>query len=90
MTTTIKATRRGILAAGSALGALSVTAAANAAKPVPAPVTETVWLDGEAPAHIDGATFGVPWPQGAIKANASFALGDLAAVVKERGLPDVE
>ena len=80
MTSTINATRRGILAAGSALGALSATSTANAAKKrtVAVPATETVWLDGAAPIHTDGVTFGVPWPQGAVKANATFALGDLA------------
>ena len=78
MTSTINATRRGILAAGSALGALSATSTANAAKKrtVAVPATETVWLDGAAPIHTDGVTFGVPWPQGAVKANATA--GDLA------------
>lgn len=42
------------------------------------PVAETGirWLDGAAPARFEGATFGVPWPRGTIKADTVFQLLD--------------
>lgn len=70
-------TRRSLMAGGATLGALAAGGAtvAKAAK-VAVPATQTVWLDKDAPAELSGATFGVPWPKGALKANSSFALGD--------------
>ena len=34
------------------------------------------WLDAKAPAVLDGATWGMPWPRGKVKAQTSFALRD--------------
>lgn len=35
---------------------------------------ELNWLDGTAPEALTGATWGVPWPRGAVKAGTPFAL----------------
>ncbi len=75
-----KLSRRELIAGAAAISlATGLAGSAQAkAKTMNAPATEAIWLDREAPAHIAGTTFGVPWPHGAVKANAQFALGDLA------------
>jgi hypothetical protein len=34
------------------------------------------WLENKAPADLEGATWGLPWPMGTVKADASFALSN--------------
>src|SRR5690606_14982220 len=36
------------------------------------------WLTGSAPGAKTGATFGLPWPQGALQASETLALRDAA------------
>jgi len=68
--------RRGFLqstAAASLATSLPAAQAATANLPGPAtPVADTPlrWLDGQAPARFEGATFGVPWPRGQIRSTA--------------------
>ncbi|TDE94950.1 hypothetical protein EXU48_09215 [Occultella glacieicola] len=66
--------RRTFLSTGAALGALAATgsgvtrAAASPREPAPVPSDGTVplrWLDGSA-GGVVGATWGVPWPAGAV------------------------
>jgi hypothetical protein len=38
------------------------------------PQTPVRWIDGDAPALSLGQTFGVPWPRGAVRANAPLSL----------------
>ncbi|MDR2675227.1 MAG: Tat pathway signal sequence domain protein [Opitutaceae bacterium] len=53
--------------------------ASGAAAPAPRPARGSVrWLDGVAPALNDGATWGMPWPRGAVANGAPFALRDAA------------
>ncbi|MEK6424285.1 MAG: Tat pathway signal sequence domain protein [Burkholderia gladioli] len=40
------------------------------------PAAPLHWLDGAAPAEPVGATWGTPWPPGAVPADARFALAD--------------
>ncbi|WP_140986984.1 Tat pathway signal sequence domain protein [Asticcacaulis tiandongensis] len=73
--------RRHLLQSVTALAAMSAVPFAAQAAPVkPKPVngTDLQWLDGAAPAQFDGATFGVPWPRGTLKANTNFQLGNVA------------
>ncbi|MET0265299.1 MAG: Tat pathway signal sequence domain protein, partial [Duganella sp.] len=56
---------------------MAAAATANRGASVkPAPVSDTVlrWLDGKAPARFEGATLGVPWPRGTLRASAKGAL----------------
>jgi hypothetical protein len=46
----------------------------TAASREPAPDTTLGWLDGAPPARFEGATLGVPWPRGAVKAGQAFRL----------------
>ena len=68
--------RRGFLqstALASLASSLPAAQAATANLPTTtAPVTDTVlrWLDGQAPARFEGATFGVPWPRGQLRSAA--------------------
>jgi hypothetical protein len=45
-------------------------------------VTDLRWLDGKPPARFEGATLGVPWPRGALKALAPFRLAGGAPAVQ--------
>lgn len=63
---------------GSSLSTSAATANTGApGKPVAG--TRIGWLDGEPPARFEGATFGVPWPRGTLRAAAgrapAFSLG---------------
>lgn len=77
--------RRAVLAGASALS-LAAASSANAATKTkaktatatPTPATEAIWLDKTAPGQVEGVTFGVPWPRGALKKDTAFKLGDLA------------
>ncbi|MBL1065537.1 Tat pathway signal sequence domain protein [Streptomyces sp. 7-21] len=76
-------TRRTVLGAAAALGtagplhsALASGAASAASRPArrPGPGEVTVhWLE-DRPAALTGATWGTPWPQGAVPGDQSFAL----------------
>ncbi|WP_443751048.1 exo-rhamnogalacturonan lyase family protein [Asticcacaulis solisilvae] len=69
---------RRTLLLGTAAVAGMAAAAPALAKPAPAtPGTDAIWLDGTAPELFEGATFGVPWPRGAVSAKTGFAIGDL-------------
>lgn len=68
--------RRHLLQTVAAMGAVAA-GPVSAAAPRRASQTHLHWLDGEAPAHCDGATFGVPWPRGTVKANTAFRLGEV-------------
>ncbi|WP_031239258.1 exo-rhamnogalacturonan lyase family protein [Asticcacaulis sp. AC466] len=76
--------RRQLLLHAAAAGVLASSAATVVAKPTKASAPDTVahWLDGDAPIHFEGGAFGVPWPRGAVNANAAFSLssssGELA------------
>lgn len=79
--------RRGFLqttAAASLASSLPAAQAATANLPgSAAPVADTTlrWLDGNAPARFEGATFGVPWPRGQLRSTAKaldFKLGNHA------------
>ncbi|MDR6625776.1 Tat pathway signal sequence domain protein [Caulobacter segnis] len=59
--------RRELLVLSAAAAALGLGAGSAAAAATLAPTTDLRWLDGEPPAFQDGATFGVPWPRGALK-----------------------
>jgi YetA-like protein len=71
-------------AAASLTSSLPVAQAATANLPTTtATVADTVlrWLDGQAPARFEGATFGVPWPRGQVRSKAKaldFKLGSHA------------
>jgi hypothetical protein len=58
--------RRDLLVLSAAATALGLGAGSAAAAAL-TPTTDLRWLDGEPPAAHDGATFGVPWPRGALK-----------------------
>ena len=80
--TLISTARRRFLGTAAALPALATLApataqTANTGRPAAMPsATALHWLDGAAPARFEGATFGVPWPRGVLKADAGpFALG---------------
>ena len=80
MTTFITSRRQFMQSAASAavlstLPSLALAATANDGSK-PRPVADTVlrWLDGAAPARFDGATLGVPWPRGVLRASAKGAL----------------
>jgi hypothetical protein len=68
--------RRSLLRSSAALagGAVAAPAMMGAVAEAKATVPETplVWLDGKAPEACDGTTFGVPWPRGALKGNATL------------------
>ncbi len=70
--------RRAFLAGASTLGLMAAAPAMAATKKAAVPDTKAIWLDKAAPVMTDGFTFGVPWPRGAVKKTADFALGDLA------------
>lgn len=40
----------------------------------PAGPTELLWLDGKSPEALAGATWGIPWPRGSVKAGTPFTL----------------
>jgi hypothetical protein len=68
---------RTALASGAVLGMPVNSARAKVRRPAPALVDAPVrWLDGAAPARHDGVTWGVPWPRGARRAAATFAMRD--------------
>lgn len=78
--------RRSFLQAGAASSLVSIVPAAEAItsnlSAHPAPVNDTTlrWLDGQAPARFEGATFGVPWPRGQLRSSAKtldFKLANL-------------
>jgi len=62
--------KTGALAAALPLGVSA--AQADAAPPVPGSV-DLSWLEGR-PALLTGATFGVPWPRGALRKGQAFVL----------------
>lgn len=66
--------RRDLLILSAAVGVLGFGEAQGAYAKGATPVTDLRWLDGEAPAAHDGATFGVPWPRGALKPSQSFRI----------------
>jgi hypothetical protein len=83
--TNLSFNRRAVLAGASALSLAAASNAqaatktkAKAATAAPTPATEAIWLDGTAPQAVEGVTFGVPWPRGALKKDTAFRLGDLA------------
>ncbi|RKO81315.1 Tat pathway signal sequence domain protein [Pectobacterium parmentieri] len=41
-----------------------------------APQASLRWLDGQIPRSFTGVTWGVPWPQGAVRSDSDFALYD--------------
>ncbi|MGX9219355.1 exo-rhamnogalacturonan lyase family protein [Massilia varians] len=53
------------------------------------PVSETAlqWLDGAPPARFEGATVGVPWPRGTVKADTAFQLLDGERAVPVQSWP---
>lgn len=59
----------GALAAAQAVSGPVLAAARNA--PVDTPLR---WLDGEKPGRLEGATFGVPWPRGAVRPSQAFRI----------------
>ncbi len=70
-------TRREALLGAAAVAGMAAAAPALA-KPVTAtPGTDALWLDRTAPALFEGATFGVPWPRGAVSPKTGFTVGDL-------------
>ncbi|WLE62883.1 Tat pathway signal sequence domain protein [Burkholderia plantarii] len=70
----VSMSRAGAAAPGALPGALPITSPGAAA---PAPVVARLrWLDGETPAEFAGATWGTPWPPGAVPRDARFLLGD--------------
>jgi len=83
--------RRDFLMLASAAAPLVVAAKAQAQTRAPAaPQTggaDVHWLDGEAPAIHEGQTWGMPWPKGAHKKDASFALGGANATVPMQTWP---
>jgi hypothetical protein len=62
--------------AKSAKSASSAAAASAAAAAIPNDARGIRWLDGSAPAINTGATFGTPWPMGAMPRDTTFALRD--------------
>ncbi|WP_195763478.1 exo-rhamnogalacturonan lyase family protein [Duganella guangzhouensis] len=71
----------GNTASGVASGASAASDASDAAGLLPGE-TLLQWLDG-APESFQGATWGVPWPQGRVPADAQFALRPLAATARD-------
>jgi len=66
--------RRDLLILSAAVGALGFGDASAASAKVTAPMTGLRWLDGAPPSDHEGATFGVPWPRGALKASQPFRI----------------
>ncbi|MCI4591928.1 Tat pathway signal sequence domain protein [Sphingobium sp. BYY-5] len=69
--------RRDMLRLGLLGGAAMILppGALAATRPVGAvPRTPARWIDGDAPSLSLGQTFGVPWPRGAVRANAPLSL----------------
>lgn len=70
--------RRSVLKLATLLAATPALAAARPAQAAgtAAPVADTPlgWLDGTPPASFAGTTWGVPWPQGQVPADAGFTL----------------
>jgi hypothetical protein len=64
--------RLGLLGGAAALLPPETVAASRGARG--APQTPVRWIDGDAPALSLGQTLGVPWPRGAVRANAAFSL----------------
>ena len=56
------------------LAAQAAQAATAAAAPINLNADGVRWLDGAPPAAHEGQTFGLPWPRGAQKAKATFAI----------------
>ena len=77
------------------LGGLPALGGASSAAATMAPVavhgdaeTPLAWLDGTAPVSFEGATWGVPWPQGKVAAGSGFTLrGDGAASLAVQSWP---
>lgn len=65
-----------LMGAASLAAAQAVSGAALAAPRRGAPATPLRWLDGHKPARLEGATFGVPWPRGALRPNQAFSIRD--------------
>lgn len=58
-------------------GAARSSAADGSAAPLPADGSAPLrWLPGHAPASFEGVTWGTPWPQGRVAADAGFELHD--------------
>lgn len=70
--------RRDLLILSTAAAALGLGGAGGAEAAPATPVTDLRWLDGAAPNAIEGATFGVPWPRGALKPTQPFKIVDRA------------
>lgn len=73
--------KTGALAAALPLGMRAVDAVAAPTAPASPTIADLSWLEG-APSLLTGATFGVPWPRGALRKDQAFALsgagGELA------------
>lgn len=65
-----------LMGAASLAAAQAVSGAALAAPRRSAPATPLRWLDGRKPARLEGTTFGVPWPRGALRPNQAFGVRD--------------
>lgn len=78
-----KISRRDFIAA-SALAPAALSAVSDAAPVNDPPLTNpgkgawARWLDGSAPAVMNGATWGMPWPKGKVPAKSRFALRSTA------------
>ncbi len=66
--------RRDLLVLSAAAAAFGFGSTALADASPSTPVTELRWLDEEPPRVLDGATFGVPWPRGALKPSQAFRI----------------
>lgn len=65
--------KTGALAAALPLGVAAAQASAAPASPAASDSVDLSWLEGR-PALLTGATFGVPWPRGALRKDQAFAL----------------
>lgn len=76
----VSPSRRRFLGSAAALSVLSAAPPSGAAtantgaRPARIDATILRWLDGAAPLHFEGATFGVPWPRGTMRAAPGKAL----------------